>query len=74
LIRDEFADCIRSLEHGMALNTDNPALNVDMQLIVDRVKARSIEGAPDSSATEGDIKEEPESHLFLNAYTGGKVH
>ncbi len=39
LIVDDFAACVRALEHGIALNHDNAPLNNDMQLIVS--KARS---------------------------------
>lgn len=39
LIRDEFADVITRLEEGIALNDENPALNRDMQLIIDQVRS-----------------------------------
>lgn len=39
LIRDDFAACVRALEHGIALNRDNAPLNADMQLIVSQVKS-----------------------------------
>jgi predicted Zn-dependent protease len=40
LIRDEFNDTIRLLQDGMARNRDNPALNRDMQLIIDEVSRK----------------------------------
>lgn len=38
LIRDDFSNCVRSLEHGIELNQENESLNKDMLLIVQRVK------------------------------------
>jgi tetratricopeptide (TPR) repeat protein len=71
LIRDEFADCIATLERGIQLNTENDALNADMQRVIERVKALPPDaGVPAAAAPD----ETPEGHLFLNAYTGGKVH
>lgn len=37
LIRDEFAPAIEQLRAGIAANAENPPLNRDMQLIVDRI-------------------------------------
>ena len=37
LIRDEFAQAIDQLQLGIAANDENPPLNRDMQLIIDRV-------------------------------------
>ncbi|HEX8611904.1 MAG TPA: tetratricopeptide repeat protein [Telluria sp.] len=39
LMRNEFAATLACMARGMELNTDNPALNTDMQLIVDKVNA-----------------------------------
>ena len=74
LIRDEFADCLQHLERGIALNADNPALNTNMQFIIERVKGLLGDPAQTSSKPVEGTKEEAQSHLFLNAYTGGKVH
>lgn len=38
LIRDEFSECIDTLERGIALNEENPPLNNDMGLIIEQVK------------------------------------
>jgi len=48
LVRDDFAQCIRFLEAGIAGNSENPALNRDMGLIVDKAReALSVaSGAP----------------------------
>jgi tetratricopeptide (TPR) repeat protein len=46
LIRDEFADAIEQLEKGIALNSENPPLNRDMQLIIDQTKPLLSADAP----------------------------
>lgn len=74
LIRDEFVACLQCLERGVALNTDNPALNTNMQLIIERVKGLPTGPAAVSPQADEASKQETQSHLFLNAYTGGKVH
>ena len=38
LIRDEFEETVRYLEQGIAANQENPPLNRDMQLIIDKVQ------------------------------------
>ena len=48
LIRDEFAQTIECLEKGIACNLENPPMNHDMQLIID--KARGRRGGEDASA------------------------
>jgi len=70
LISDDFPECVRCLEQGMELNLDNPALNADMQQLVERVKS-AMAAAPSAPA---DAEPAEEGHLFLNAYTGRKVH
>jgi hypothetical protein len=37
LIRDEFQAAVTSLREGIALNSENPPLNRDMQLLIDKV-------------------------------------
>lgn len=49
LIRDEFDDTIARLEEGIAANDENPALNGDIQLIIDQVRA--VQQANRASAT-----------------------
>jgi len=39
LIRDEFAEAIRELRRGIATNGENPPMNRDMQLIIDKSQA-----------------------------------
>jgi tetratricopeptide (TPR) repeat protein len=52
LIRDEFDDTVRLLSDGISRNRENPAMNGDMQRIIDEVRARPREtssGKPMSS-------------------------
>ncbi|MFA6114571.1 MAG: hypothetical protein WC729_11280 [Sphingomonas sp.] len=56
LIRDEFPETIARLQEGIAANEENPALNRDMQLIIDQVVAIPRDmpdggGEPTASAT-----------------------
>lgn len=74
LVQDEFVACLRHLERGIALNVDNPALNTDMQLVVERVKGLLAEPAAAGCQADDASKQEAQSHLFLNAYAGGKAH
>jgi tetratricopeptide (TPR) repeat protein len=60
LIRDEFAQAIAQLSRGMELNTDNPALNGDMQLIIDELRAAGLAPQPDEAVSE--------AHWLLRRY------
>lgn len=49
LIDDQFSACARWLQAGIELNDSNPALNRDMQLVIDRAIA-ALEQAPPASS------------------------
>lgn len=50
LIADDFAACLGSLERGIQGNSENAALNRDMQLIVERVRPLiRADGQPDTA-------------------------
>jgi len=67
LIRDEFSETVRYLNEGIRLNTENAALNNDMQKIIDEI-AKVV---PQSSDAEENIEEESSAqHLLISAYTG----
>lgn len=55
LIRDEFTDAVRILEEGIAANSENPPLNRDMSLIIEKVRKigtdSAVNGNDDMSAT-----------------------
>lgn len=46
LIEDQFSACIASLRTGIELNDANPALNRDMQMVIDRASAALEAAAP----------------------------
>ncbi|MEW8689442.1 MAG: tetratricopeptide repeat protein [Candidatus Thiodiazotropha endolucinida] len=68
LVKDEFDACIADLNQGIALNSQNDALNNDMRKIIH--KAEQIR-SPSSSSTELN-KEQSKSdggrHILLSAY------
>lgn len=72
LIRDEFDDAVARLRDGIAANDENPALDRDMQLIVDRIDelrnatsaAEGGEAAPTASATS----------FLLDQVAGARAH
>lgn len=49
LIQDQFPDCRAALERGIAMNAENPALNDDMQKIIDALPAPSQPESGDAS-------------------------
>jgi Flp pilus assembly protein TadD len=66
--RDEFEACIKCLRDGIALNTELPPVNRDMQLIIDQVsEILSANSTPN---------EEPVSatHLLLKQYRSPTKH
>ena len=52
LASDRFDDCIAALERGISLNTENDALNKDMQKIIDRVAETMNAAAQPAAAPE----------------------
>jgi len=52
LAADDYKECIEMLTQGIALNKINPALNKDMQNVIDRTKAMVTNLAQDSSSAE----------------------
>lgn len=63
LIRDEFASCVEHLRAGIALNTENPPLNNDMRLLIE--KCEEIGGRPNSP----DEAPLTETELILQQFT-----
>jgi tetratricopeptide (TPR) repeat protein len=51
LIRDEFAETIATLTAGIAANQENPPLNRDMQLIIDKVRDIPAPGSEEGEET-----------------------
>lgn len=64
LIEDRFADAIAWLERGMAVNSENPPLNRDMQMLIDECRRLAGTAAPTAdaaAATTADPLPEPAS-------------
>jgi tetratricopeptide (TPR) repeat protein len=66
LIRDEFPETVGRLNEGIALNDENPALNRDMQLIVDQVNELQRSIAHD----EGEGGTASATSFLLNQFSG----
>ena len=65
LVQDEFHDCVTELKRGIALNTENPALNQDMARILAQVEP--LVGTPQDIAAQKD-GEAGGRHVLLTAY------
>jgi tetratricopeptide (TPR) repeat protein len=67
LIHDQFHPALDCIEQGMAQNHENPALNKNMQRIVDAIRK-----LPEEVRTPAGAKDEQSAlrHILLSAYTG----
>jgi len=61
LARDEFAASVDLLQRGIAHNTENAAINRDMQMVIDAVSASHLPDGADAAATSP-------AHLLLQQY------
>lgn len=68
LLADEFGDALRYLQRGIELNLDNPALNADMQRIIDDINKLPEEQRQQSAGADSS------QHVMLSAYTGRSTH
>ena len=68
LIRDEFGEAARRLEEGIAANQENPALNRDMRLLIE--KMGQIQ-APSDVAADSDISA---TSLLLGLFAKHTTH
>ena len=78
LIKDEFIDATECLQNGIKLNETNPALNSDMQKILNEIvvvlnKAETPQVMVAEAPKEGE-EEEDGQHVLLSAYTRGTSH
>lgn len=76
LIKDEFIDATECLQNGIKLNETNPALNSDMQKILNEIvvvlnKAETPQVMVAEAPAEA---EEDGQHVLLSAYTRGTSH
>lgn len=63
LIRDDFSGAIASLTEGIALNSENPPLSRDMQMLIDRCRAAQSGAADDEEALS-------QTSLILRQFSG----
>lgn len=69
LIRDEFAETTQCLKRGIELNTENQALNADMQKIMEQIKLLPSDALANKDG--GSVSENADArHIFISAYTG----
>lgn len=69
LIHDQFPECIQSLNHGIELNTENVALNNDMNRILEEIKKMET-NTPSANPQQEEADNPDAKHVFLSAYTG----
>ena len=72
LIRDEFQSAIASFIKGIDLNLSNPALNQDVQKIVDDIGKLPQEVLNKSHDIDDLPKDASALHIFLSAYTSNR--
>ena len=73
LAEDDFENCIRYLEKGIANNTINLPLNNDMKRVMEKAKAALLNSKDDAASDNADKNEEETStkrghHVLLSAY------
>ena len=77
LAADDYERCIELLTQGIALNKINPALNKDMQRVIERTKTLLENLAQEKPKTNGSSEPDPfdeseklktRKHVFLSAY------
>lgn len=70
LAQDDFTQAIACFREGMALNQDNPALNRDLQMMIERIGAQTGEAsaAPAVQAEPAESADEQNLHVLLSNY------
>lgn len=66
LAANEFAECVELLNKGISLNTINPALNKDMQMLIEQAQ-KAIDSGATSDPGESS-SDSASNHVFLSAY------
>jgi len=67
LIGNDLPGAQQVLADGIARNTVNPALNGDMQRIIDEIQRRTGDAPAEDTGTDAD-------HILLSAYAGNQRH
>lgn len=68
LVRDEFEECIATLEKGISLNTFNEALNNDMRRVVNDARSARDGKTPKRDAASEATPPKMGTHVLLSAY------
>ncbi|WEF32861.1 tetratricopeptide repeat protein [Pseudoduganella chitinolytica] len=71
LIAEDMAGAVSALADGIERNQANPALNGDMQRIIDEIGRRQEAAPPAAEDTDGSDGSE---HILLSAYAGNQRH
>jgi len=66
LARDEFAQCVATLRHGLEINTEYPSLNEDMRMLAEKAE-EAMDAAHDAAPPERPAAE-TRSHVLLSGY------
>jgi len=72
LIAADLNGALKLLADGIERNAANPALNGDMQRIIDEI-GRRLEAAPQAT-DDGDQGDDQSDHILLSAYAGNQQH
>lgn len=76
LANDQFAEATMNLEKGIAQNTENPPLNVDIRLVLRHIA--ELPGQPDKATvhtpSQADESGEEAAHLLLANYRQSPLH
>lgn len=65
MVKDELSAASEHLQRGITLNKENPALNTDMQRIIDEIAKAPVEQRAAEPSPNDDSQ-----HVMLSAYTG----
>ncbi len=68
LAQDRFEEARRFLEEGLSVNPDNPALNRDMQLVLDRIAQVTGSTGPAAGPGAPAPPSHPEGHFLVSTY------
>jgi tetratricopeptide (TPR) repeat protein len=74
LINDDFSEARRLLEKGMVMNRENPAINADMQLILDEIEGKGSDSRPTDSAVDSPVAPPSAAQMLLqqDAFKGNR--
>ncbi|WP_316364189.1 tetratricopeptide repeat protein [Candidatus Thiodiazotropha sp. CDECU1] len=68
LVNDEFDDCIKDLNQGIALNSQNEALNNDMRKVISKAEQVIKPASPSSELDKEESGSDGGHHILLAAY------